>query len=202
MAELDHIVVSAATLDAGAAYLSRRLGATCSDIGHHPYMGTHNRLVGLGPGLYLEVIAVDPDAPHPGRARWFGLDNFSGPPRLTNWMVRTSDLDAALAKAPPGSGTAISLSRNDYRWRIALNGTGRFPFDDAFPGLIEWQGGLDPSMRLPDQGIRLLALEISTPDPAAFAAALPGIDDDRLWIVPGQTGIRAHLSTPGGETWL
>ena len=30
--------------------------------GRHPHMGTHNRLLSLGPDLYLEVIAVDPDA--------------------------------------------------------------------------------------------------------------------------------------------
>jgi hypothetical protein len=202
LAEIDHLVLSAATLEEGVDHVARLLGASFSDIGYHPYMGTHNRLVGLGPGLYLEVIAIDPAAPQPGRPRWFDLDNFSGPPRLTNWMVRTDDLDAALAKAPPGTGTAVSLSRNDFRWRLALNDTGRFPLGDAFPGLIEWHGGLNPSMRLPDQGFRLLALEISTPDPGALAAALPDIDDDRLWIIEGEKGVRAQLSTPKGEIWL
>jgi hypothetical protein len=202
LAEIAHIVLSAATLDDGVAHVAALLGTTFSDIGHHPYMGTHNRLVGLGPGLYLEVIAIDPAAPHPGRARWFGLDHFSGPPRLTNWMVRTGDLDADLARCPPGTGSAVFLSRNDFRWRVALGDTGRFPFDDIFPGLIQWEGDAHPAARLPDQGIRLLALEVSTPDPAALAAALPGIDDSRLWIVQGATGIRAQLSTPRGDAWL
>ena len=36
------------------------LGATPAPGGHHPLMGTHNQLLSLGPGEYLEVIAIDP----------------------------------------------------------------------------------------------------------------------------------------------
>ena len=35
-------------------------------------MGTHNRVLGMAGGMYLEVIAIDPDAA--ARPRWFGLD--------------------------------------------------------------------------------------------------------------------------------
>ena len=27
------------------------------------------------PGSYLEIIAINPDAPDPGRSRWFDLDD-------------------------------------------------------------------------------------------------------------------------------
>ena len=37
-------------------------------------MGTHNRVLGMAGGMYLEVIAIDPDAAAPERPRWFGLD--------------------------------------------------------------------------------------------------------------------------------
>lgn len=41
----------------------------------HPQFGTHNRCLGMEDGIYLEVIAVDPEAPPPSRPRWFGLDD-------------------------------------------------------------------------------------------------------------------------------
>ncbi len=202
VAEIDHLAIAAVTLEEGRAHVEAALGVTLSDVGHHPHMGTHNRLLGLGPGLYVEVIAIDPAAPRPPFPRWFDLDRFTGPPRLGNWIVRTGDLDAALAAAPEGAGVATALTRGDFRWRIGIPGSGRLPFDEMFPALIQWDGPLHPAQRLPDQGIRLLALEVTTPDPAALAAALPDIEDDRLWLLPGPPGLRARLATPGGEAWL
>lgn len=42
---------------------------------HRLQFGTHNRCLGMEDGIYLEVIAVDPEAPPPSRPRWFGLDD-------------------------------------------------------------------------------------------------------------------------------
>lgn len=67
-AAVDHLVVAAAGLDAGAAWLEAHLGAPLAPGGRHAAMGTHNRLLRLGPRLYLELIAIDPDAARPGRA--------------------------------------------------------------------------------------------------------------------------------------
>ena len=104
----DHIAVSAETLGEGVAYVEDALGVRLAAIGHHPHMATHNRLLGLG-DLYLEVIAADPDAPQPDWPRWFDLDHFSGPPRLTNWVARTNDLAAALATALPGRRLWVAI---------------------------------------------------------------------------------------------
>ena len=82
MLTLDHIAISARTLAEGTAHVETLLGVTLGPIGHHAHMSTHNRLLGLG-DLYLEVIATDPDAPKPQWPRWFDLDHFAGPPRLT-----------------------------------------------------------------------------------------------------------------------
>ena len=202
MARIDHLAVAATSLGDGRDHVERVLGVALSEVGHHPYMGTHNRLLGLGPGLYLEVIAIDPAAPRPDFPRWFDLDRFAGPPRLTNWIAATDDLDADLAAAPVGAGRATALTRGDFRWRIGIPETGVMPFDNLYPALIQWDGALHPAQRLPDRGVRLLALEVTVPDPSAYAAALPAIDDDRLWILPGPPGLRARFATPGGEAWL
>ena len=101
---LDHLVVVARTLEEGTTYVEAVLGVEMSAGGKHPYMGTHNRLLSLGTDVFLEVIAIDPDAPKPPHRRWFGLDAYDGAPRMMNWVCQTDDIDAALEDAPPGSG--------------------------------------------------------------------------------------------------
>jgi hypothetical protein len=196
---LDHLAISAETLEAGADWVERSLGLPLSPGGQHPHMATHNRLLSLG-DLYLEVIAIDPKAPKPAWPRWFDLDRFRGPPRLTNWICRTADLDAALAVAPPGTGTATDLARGDYRWRFAIPASGRLPFDNCFPALIQWQGHLHPAQALPDQGVRLRRLEITHPDAQGLQTSLRGqLPDPRVHIMPGPyPGFRATLDTPKG----
>ncbi|MCX7889080.1 MAG: VOC family protein [Rhodobacteraceae bacterium] len=194
---IDHVVVTAPSLEEGAALVAGRLGRTPVPGGRHALMGTHNLLLGLGPGLYLEVIAIDPAAPPPGRPRWFRLDERRGGAALTNWVARTGDLDAALAAAPPGAGLATDLARGDYRWRFGVPDDGRLPFDDVFPALIEWRGGRHPADDLPDSGCRLAGLTLRHPDAAGLRLAL-GAGDARLRIEPGPAGLSARIALPGG----
>ena len=134
---IDHLAVVSESLAEGVRHVERALGVTLSPGGKHPTMGTHNQLLSLGEGTYLEVISIDPDAPKPPHPRWFALDEFSGEPRLTNWIARVPDLDAALAAGPAGLGQPIDLARGDLRWRMGVPGTGHLPFDEAHPALIE-----------------------------------------------------------------
>jgi hypothetical protein len=197
MWELDHLAVAAETLEAASDYVAAALGVDIGPGGKHAHMSTHNRLLGLGPSDYLEVIAVDPDAPPVAHPRWFRLDEFSGAPRLTNWICRVPDLDAALAMAPKAAGRSVDLARGDFRWRMGVPDDGRLPFDDCYPALIEWQGGLKPQDRLPDSGCRLARLEVAHPQAAEIAAFLP-LTDPRLVLVFGQRALRATFSTPNG----
>lgn len=200
MLVLDHLAVSATRLAEGAAAVEAALGVPLSPGGVHPHMGTHNRLLSLGPGLYLEVIAVNPDAAPPGRPRWFDLDRFAGPPRLTNWIARCDDLAAEVARAPQGTGAVHDLARGDFRWRMAIPDDGRLPFDGAFPALIEWQGSLHPADRLPDRGCRLRRLTLVHPSPADLRRALAGrIADPRIAVEEGGgMRLRAEIDTPAG----
>ena len=201
MLSFDHIAVSAGSLDEGVAWVEQALGVPMAAGGQHALMATHNRLLGLG-DLYLEVIAIDPDATPPARPRWFDLDRFTGPPRLTNWVARTDDMDAELASAPNGTGLPLSLSRGDYRWKMAVPADGILPFDGAYPALIQWLTPLHPSQALPDSGIRLKTLTIAHPQADALRSAQP-LHDSRLHFV---TGPAKHLSatfqTPNGERTL
>jgi hypothetical protein len=202
MLTLDHIAVSTTTLEGGADWVEMALGVAPTGGGKHPHMGTHNRLLSLG-DLYLEVIAIDPAAPRPAHPRWFDLDHFQGAPRLTNWICRTDDLDAALAAAPPGTGTATDLQRGDYRWRFAVPTSGRLPFDDCHPALIQWQGDLHPAKSLRDHGLRLTRLDITHPQAPALRAALKGLNDPRVHVQLGPyPGFRAAFDTPHGPRAL
>jgi hypothetical protein len=200
---LDHLALSAMTLGEGVAHAEAALGVALAPGGQHPHMATHNRLLGLG-DIYLEVIAADPSAPAPAWPRWFDLDRFSGPPRLTSWIAACDDLEAELALGPDGLGLPVALSRGDLRWKMAVPPDGRLPFDDAFPALIQWQGSVHPVQRLPDAGVRLLRLEIAHPNAAALRRALAGrLDDARVVIVDGAAkALQASFSTPAGTRRL
>lgn len=199
--QLDHIAVTCGDLAEGAASVEAALGVALAAGGQHAHMATHNRLLSLGPGLYLEVIAADPAQPRPAWPRWFDLDRRAGPPRLTHWVCRVPDLDAALAAAPAGAGVATDLARGDYRWRMAVPATGRLPFDDAWPALIEWRAGGHPADRLPDVGARLHRLVLRHPQAAALAAAT-GLEDPRVVFAEGPAALMAEIDTPFGRRLL
>lgn len=195
---LDHLAVSCLTLQAGVDVVEQCLGLPMGPGGKHAHMSTHNRLLSLG-DVYLEVIAADPDAPAPAWPRWFDLNAFAGPARLTNWIVACDDLDAALAEAPGGTGAPVALSRGDYRWSMGVPADGRLPFDGTYPALIQWHTP-SPAPRLPDVGARLLRLEIAHPQARDLRAALDRrMTDPRVIIVDGVAkAMRATISTPQG----
>jgi hypothetical protein len=204
MLVLDHIAVAAETLAEGAAHVEEALGVTLSDIGIHDRMGTHNRLLSLGSGVYLEVIAINPDVAPPAQARWFDLDNFTGRPRLTNWIARTDDLVAALAEAPTGTGAPISFARGPYLWQMAVPPDGRLPFDGAAPALIEWESALHPAERLPDAGCRLVRLTVEHPDADTLLALWPALGRvEGVALVTGpEKRLWAEIDTPAGRKFL
>ena len=198
MAELDHLVISTTDLGSGVEEMSALLGVPFTKGGEHALFGTHNWLLSLGPEIYLEVIAINPDAPDPGRPRWYALDEFEGQTRLTNWAVRSDDLGAALDAAPDGTGVPIAVTRGDLSWVMAVPTDGRLPLGGHAPALLEWKGTAHPCQRLPDQGVRLVTLEVSHPEIALLGAS----PDPRVVYVEGAPGFRARFSTPAGEVVL
>lgn len=198
MLKLDHLAVSVADLDEGTRLIEAALGLPLENGGKHDHMGTHNRLLGLG-DIYLEVIAIDPAAPKPQWPRWFDLDNFAGAPRLSNWICACDDLDQAIDKAPAGIGTPVDLRRGDFQWRFAVPTSGKLPFDECHPALIQWQGSAHPAHRLPDQGARLGRLIVVHPMADQLRIALTGLNDPRVVIEHGDIpSLRAEILTPKG----
>lgn len=171
--ELDHLMVAARTLEEGAAWVEAALGVKTLPGGKHPLMGTHNRVLSIGRGRYLEVIAIDPDAVPPGRARWFGLDDpairarLERGPVLLHWAERTDDLDAALRDYPERV-EVLEATRGDLAWRITVPHDGHLPCAGACPTLIQWSGP-HPTERMPPSGCELVDLSTKGPLEATFS---------------------------------
>jgi len=201
--ELDHIALAGRTLAQATKASEDALGVALQQGGEHAIFHTHNALLGLEDGLYLEAIAINPDAPTPDRPRWFDLDRFQGPARLTNWICRCDDLDATLAQLPAGFGRPVSLQRGDLRWRMAVPEDGVLPFDNCAPALIEWEGQAHPAARLTPSGCRLRSLTITHPEAAELSAMLaPFLSDPRARFEVGATGLAAAFDTADGPRHL
>lgn len=194
--ELDHLAVAGDCLEAAVAYVEAALGVPMQTGGAHAVFGTHNKLLGLSDGLYLEAIAVDPDAQPQRLPRWFDLDRFSGQPRISNWICRSEDLEQALSGLPDGAGQPLQLTRADLKWLMAVPETGRLPFDNMFPALIQWQGP-HPAPRLQQQGCQLRRLVVAHPEAVALQALLP-LHDARIVFEAGTAGFLAEFETPHG----
>ncbi|MFV0474284.1 MAG: VOC family protein [Pikeienuella sp.] len=202
---LDHLVIAAPTLARGVDHVRDRLGVTVPEGGRHPLMGTHNRLMRLGGDEFLEIIAVDPDAPPPARPRWYALDRHEDrAPFLTTWVARVGDLDAALKLSPPGMGAPIRVSRGDLIWRIAAPEDGSMPFGGAFPTLLEWPDDQRPGAAMPDRGCALRKLTIEHPEADAIRARLKGfLRDERIVFRAGErVTLSAEIDTPAGPRVL
>ncbi|GAA6174736.1 polyphosphate kinase [Sulfitobacter pacificus] len=201
--EFDHIAVAGDTLAAATQHAELTLGLPLQQGGEHAVFHTHNTLLGLEDGLYLEAIAINPDAPAPDRPRWFDLDRFSGAPRLTNWICRCDDLDATLASLPEGFGQPVSLQRGDLRWRMAVPADGVLPFDNCAPALIEWEGEAHPAARLGSSGARLTCLTVSHPQADALATLLAvHLHDERIRFETGPRRLEAEFDVAGNARKL
>lgn len=195
-AALDHLVVAARSLDVGSAWCEATLGVTPEPGGRHAGIGTHNRLLAVGgrafPRSYLEIIAIDPEAPQPPTPRWFDLDDaalqqlIAAGPRLVHWVARTPDIDAgcrALRAAGHDPGSAVAAGRMTPRgplsWRITRRSDGVRPAAGAVPALIEW-GDVHPADALPAAGVEVERVAIGGVAPAlahALGVAANGATD-------------------------
>ena len=210
---LDHLVVAAATLEAGVDFVHTRLGVEVPPGGRHDMMGTHNCVMSLGGNTYLEIIAVDPEIQPPERPRWFGLDDpsvirsLSHSPQLITWAVNTNDLAALARLSPLPAGEIRSAERDDLRWQVALPEDGRLGAGGFFPLCIQWQMDFHPSTRMADLGCRLLDLTLYHAYPGWLGNILEKIgaaNAVRIMEVdhPSEARLCARIHSPLGEVTL
>ncbi len=202
---IDHIAVTAPSLEVGAALVRETLGVVPQVGGEHPRMGTHNLLVRLGDSLFLEVIAPNPAAPAPSRPRWFALDTLhaNAAPSLAAWVARASDIHAVAAASSEPLGNIEPMTRGSLSWLITITADGSLPFDGIAPALIEWQTEAHPAAQLQDQGLSLAGLELFHPEPARMSRLFVSLRlEGPVSVLPIASGSRsrlvAHINTPLG----
>lgn len=147
---LDHLVYAVPDLQSGVEAFSERLGAAPAFGGRHASLGTHNAILPLVGGRYVELIAPDPSSPAPAGRRPFGLDDLSAP-ALVTWAAGTADIEADVERARDAGydpGTVVELARETpegerLTWRLALRPDP--PGDGLVPFLIDWGSTPHPS---------------------------------------------------------
>ena len=211
MTELDHIAVVAPSLAAGIAYVHDVLGVEPPKGGAHPQMGTHNHLLRLGGDVFLEVIAVDPDAPRPPHRRWFGLDDqaaveqrWRNGRRLACYVARCNGVAETIGTRGDLFGAPMRLSRGDRTWTFGVRPDGELPLGGALPHVMDWGERGNPAPGMPDFGLALRELVVETPDPDAVRSALDAIGMDRKPTIRRGPAVRlsAAIETPHGVRML
>lgn len=169
----DHVTIAAASLDQGADHVRKTLGVDLAPGGKHPDMSTHNRVAATGRGEFLELIAIDPDAPSVPHPRWFGLDRPDRRARLARlpapagWVVRTDNLAEAVARSPVELGRVRKMSRGDRSWSLTVPDSGFSELDGLAPAFIEWDREPHPAESMRKVDLRLAEVILRHPDPVA-----------------------------------
>jgi len=206
LTRLDHIVIGAASLEQGVAYVHEKLGVDIPKGGEHPLMGTHNHVMQLGNEVFLEVVAINPSASPPSRPRWFGLDDaavlhsISEQPRLLTWVVNTTDLVNLQAQLDFGLGVVTPLTRGDLNWLFAVPDDGRLLAGGLVPHVMQWQTSEHPSNNMADFNCRLIKLTIYHPYASWLESVLSDLQALELVSVQplNRAYMTAEIETPNG----
>lgn len=216
--ELDHLVIAARTLEEGERFIAGKLGIEMTGGGAHPLMRTHNRLLNLWGGAYLEVIAVDPDAAviETPRPRLFALDDpaqrkrLEAGPQLVHWVVRVNRpklLARWQAQYPERIPAVVPMTRGAYTWDLTVPVDGTFPTwqgagDGLLPSLIQWDTPQHPSASLPETGIALKSLTGFHPRAHLISEQLAWLGASHLMqveVTAGAPVLVAEFELPDGS---
>ena len=175
---VDHIVYNASDLEGGIAAVERLTGVRATVGGRHTGLGTHNALLSLGDGTYLEIISGDGSGIRP----WpFRLYDSSTHGKLSAFAVRPLEGSIEEHRAALGAGEVGGMERRRpdgtlLRWQMTP-GPGAPGHEDGpgggEPWIIDWGASPHPSSSAPS-GCRLARLEIVDPRGASLEATLKG----------------------------
>ena len=203
--KIDHFAIGCSGLATGVLDIESKLGVTVPGGSKHAAMSTHNCVMQAGNESFFELIAIDPDAPNPGRARWFSLDDpatqarLRERPRALTWVVNTPNLDQVLENSPVDLGEVVHFERGNRTWRLTVPRDGSLPGDGLLPAFIEWSPGPHPSTGQQDLGVRLHSVRLSHPEPDRMTEHLLALRVAHLADVSsGKVGLSFELSSPNG----
>jgi hypothetical protein len=207
MLKLDHITVIAPSLAEGVLHVRNCLDLDVPFGQRHAYMGTYNHLLQLGDTVYLEIVALDPEANAPSRPRWFGLDDqnkvrsdWDEDRRLRGWVARTDMIDAIIAGRGDIFGAKVPLPAVNSSFDFTIPNDGSLPLDGAAPSIIDRRGKPRSMATIADLGARLRSFTVEHPDPAALEVLYRTLTVDRPPEIRRGPKLRyrAQIETPAG----
>lgn len=206
MKNVDHLIYTVPELERAVAWLEEDLGVRPTVGGRHADLGTWNALLAVGPRVYLEIMAPDPDASVRPGDRPFGIDDLETG-RLATWSVRHPDLPAAVEAArylgvelgEPGPGSRDTPDGRTLTWRITDPFTDRL--GGVVPFLIDWGDTPHPAASAP-QGVRLVELVARHPRPEEVRRILVELGLEVPVELAAEPGLSAILEAPQGRVTL
>lgn len=171
MPRLDHLSVIAPSLKEGVEHARVCLGIDIPFGRKHAHMSTHNHLLRLGDTVYLEVIAIDENAPPIVGPRWFDLDNraavrkaWDEGRRFRGWVASTDHFDRHMAEHSSIYGEKREFQGSASSYFFSIPKDGSLPLNGVAPALIDRKGN-SPSFSLEaEQGCKLLGFVLEHPD--------------------------------------
>ncbi|HYN20786.1 MAG TPA: VOC family protein [Thermoanaerobaculia bacterium] len=171
--QVDHLVLGVSDLNAGIEEFRSRTGVEPVFGGNHPNGGTRNALASLGDGIYIEIIAPNPDAE---LSPMFGsLKNLSTLTPIM-WAAAVDDAEAAKAllvskghaATPVMKGSRVKPDGSVLKWQTVA-----VPSSSSYlPFFIQWdKDSTHPSKSSP-AGCSLVSLSITDPNPEALEKLL------------------------------
>ena len=160
--QVDHVILGISSLDAGVREFEALTGVHATFGGQHPGRGTHNALIALGSGTYLEIIAPRPDAKLEGNlADLAKLDHLTP----IGWAVRTTDIAASRSRlaregfrtSEPRAGSRATPTGAVLRWSTF---TIEEPRHDTAPFFIHWDDMTTHPSKTSPEGCTLDRLEV------------------------------------------
>ena len=196
---IDLVTVGVRDLAAAVSTIEALGGVRPALGGTHPTRGTHNALLSLGDGTYLEILAAR-RAPEPTAAP--ELRELGGPRLL--WWGLASDDAAGTATALAGRGFATTSpvpgSRRTPEGRpLAWRTFTLAPALRGGPFFIQWsRDSAHPSATAPG-GCRLLSLQVDTPDAPALRRLMPEPPTALRLQAADTSRMRLKIGCPRGQ---
>lgn len=195
---IDHVIYGVRDLPDAQGWFAEEFGLVATPGGSHPQMGTANALIPVGPGQYIELMAVTEQVDHP--LRKFVTAMVAAGDRPIGVCLRPDDLDQVATRL---GLAAIDMHRatpdgRQIDWRIigmeGALGPHRLPF------FIDWgphAAELDAQNAAPAPDGAIISVEVGG-DPDALRDWV-GADLPEVVPVDGPPGVSAVRIRRGHE---
>lgn len=203
MRVIDHIVLAVPNLNRACDEFIINYGISPIFGGKHEQFGTHNALVNLGEGNYLEILAPDPSNVTSIGKRWMGAD-LVNKSVVSRWALKSSNLEsdqATLKAVNPSYGEIIEGQRQKMtgellQWKMIKPLAE--PLTDVLPFMVDWSGTeTHPTDSLPEE-CKFLSIEVKHPEVDQIQSVFNQLDLSTSVEYAAEASLKIRLQTDMG----